>query len=114
IADGRIAAIRESGTAGVPPQAVTFDGRGKYLIPGLIDMHVHLFKLKTGSQPNDWAFGLFVANGVTGVREMNAKRSDMQTISAWRTALANGSLRAPRIVATGIGIYGDSEEAVRK
>ena len=38
VADGRIAAIQESGEIGVPPGARTLDGSGKYLIPGLMDL----------------------------------------------------------------------------
>ncbi len=45
---GRIAAIIEPGTAvGLPSNAVAIDGRGKFLIPGLTDMHVHLFNNAT-------------------------------------------------------------------
>src|SRR5438477_12971967 len=78
VGDGHIAAIKEAGEIiGVPPGARRFDGSGKYLIPGLMDLHVHLFNHATHRPPNDWMFPLFVANGVTGVREMNAQLSDM-------------------------------------
>lgn len=50
--------------ASVPAQAHVIDGRGKFLIPGLWDMHVHLGKAGAPS------LGLFAANGVTSVRDM--------------------------------------------
>ncbi|GJM09877.1 MAG: amidohydrolase [Lysobacteraceae bacterium] len=61
IVNGLISAIQDHGS--LPPSEQTVDGRGKYLIPGLIDAHVHLFK-----SPNDLL--LYIANGVTGVREL--------------------------------------------
>ncbi|HEX4606485.1 MAG TPA: amidohydrolase family protein [Candidatus Angelobacter sp.] len=74
------------------------DGRGKFLIPGLWDMHVHLMF-------GDWIPGgrevslpLFVANGVTGVRDMGG---DLDTLLAWRKEIAAGTLIGPRMVIAG-------------
>ena len=47
----------------IPAEVKVVDGTGKYLIPGLIDSHVHLFY-----SPNDLL--VYIANGVTEVREM--------------------------------------------
>jgi hypothetical protein len=52
-----------------PAPTQRIDGRGRFLTPGLVDMHVHLFNNASGRPPNDWAFAPFVANGVTAVRE---------------------------------------------
>jgi imidazolonepropionase-like amidohydrolase len=62
VRDGRIERIGNSDQVEVPSDAMAIDGRGKYLIPGLVDMHVHV------EYPNDLL--LFVANGVTSVRNM--------------------------------------------
>lgn len=62
--------IREVGSSRVvlvPKQAHSADARGKYLIPGLWDMHVH--SLWNAERPPMF-FPLFLANGVTGVREI--------------------------------------------
>jgi imidazolonepropionase-like amidohydrolase len=74
------------------------DGRGQYLIPGLWDMHVH-------SAFGDWFPGgrdiilpLFVANGVTGVRDMGG---DVPVLMAWRKQRANGQIVGPRMVISG-------------
>jgi imidazolonepropionase-like amidohydrolase len=71
IVDGRIAGRADPGRVDLPAAAVRVDGRGKYLVPGLVDMHVHLFNNASRRAPNTWAFPLFVAHGVTGVRDMN-------------------------------------------
>ena len=71
VQDGRIARI-QSPSAAVPRGARTLDGRGKYLIPGLSDMHAHLFA--DGPTVADSAgaaeLGVMLANGVTTTRLM--------------------------------------------
>src|SRR5688500_2124884 len=79
--------------AAVPAGARVIDGRGKYLIPGLWDMHVH-----TDVVHGRELLALYVVNGVTGVRDM-AGRWD--TLRTWRSEIAGGRLIGPRIVASG-------------
>jgi imidazolonepropionase-like amidohydrolase len=62
IQDDRIVAVGNSAEVAVPEGAKMIDGHGKFLIPGLWDMHVHF--------SNQASMPLFVANGVTGVRVM--------------------------------------------
>ena len=114
IAEGRIEAMGEAGKVVVPTGAIRVDGKGRYLMPGLVDMHVHLFNNATHRPPNDWAFPLFVANGVTGVRDMRSELSDLPTIESWRDAVAKCQLAAPRVLAAGVAVRGDSVEAARK
>jgi imidazolonepropionase-like amidohydrolase len=71
IRDGRIAAVGASRNLPVPAGARRIDGRGKYLIPGLADMHTHLYS--DGETPDSLAkyeLGVMVANGVTATRFM--------------------------------------------
>ncbi len=82
----------------VPKGARVIDGSGRYLIPGLWDMHVH-------SAFGDWFPGgreiilpLFVANGVTGVRDMGG---DVPVLFAWRKQIATGEIVGPRMVVSG-------------
>jgi hypothetical protein len=63
IADGKIAAVAKSGSLAAPASARIVDGKGKYLIPGLRDMHVHTWDYES-------TYPLYIANGVTGVRDM--------------------------------------------
>jgi imidazolonepropionase-like amidohydrolase len=67
-------------------EAKRIDGKGKYLIPGLWDMHVHWYDKPT--------LGLFTANGVTGIREMFG----MRELLAWRDAIEKGTMTGPRMV----------------
>jgi hypothetical protein len=78
---------------GAPPTgARVVDGQGKFLIPGLWDMHAHI-------QGNEKAWlPLYVANGVTGIRDMGA---DLDFILDIREASSSGRTLGPRIVAAG-------------
>lgn len=64
VVDGKLAAIGPSGTVAIPPGALAIDGRGKYVMPGLVDMHTH-------TNLSDGHYILDLASGVTSVREMN-------------------------------------------
>ena len=78
---------------GIPPGgARVIDGRDKFLIPGLWDMHAHI-------EGNERAWlPLYVANGVTGIRDMGA---DLDFILEIREATASGRTLGPRIIAAG-------------
>jgi imidazolonepropionase-like amidohydrolase len=86
ISDGRISAIEPSPRARVPQSARVIDASGKYLIPGLWDMHVHWY--------DDRFVALFVANGVTSVRQMWG----MPLHLTWRDRIGRGELLGPRFV----------------
>ena len=72
VRNGTISEIGDAANVKVPKDAVTVDGKGKYLIPGLVDMHTHL--LSDGDEyPDSIApdeLRVMVANGVTTVRFM--------------------------------------------
>src|SRR5262249_27293683 len=56
--------------AAVPPGAIVLDGKGKFVIPGLIDAHVHLVhRLNYAHVTGDEVLPLYLANGVTSVRD---------------------------------------------
>lgn len=115
VRDGRIASIVAPRDAQLPSTAQHIDGRGRFLMPGLVDMHVHLFNLSSHRPPNDWSFPLYVANGITAVRDMRADAASIQLVNRWRKALDDGELIAPRILAAGIAVYGASpEDAARQ
>ncbi|MFY9618575.1 MAG: amidohydrolase family protein [Pyrinomonadaceae bacterium] len=86
ITDDRISAIGTSTKLSVPAGASVIDATGQFLIPGLWDMHVHWYRRDM--------FTLFIANGVTGVRQMFGN-SDLLR---WRDEIAKDSLLGPRMV----------------
>ena len=87
----RIAALGDAGSVRAPKGAQIVDASGKFLIPGLWDMHVH-------SRETERSFPLFIANGVLGVRNMGA--IDGEPLR-WRDDVAAGRVLGPRIVACG-------------
>lgn len=87
VRDGRIAQVEPAAGAAVPEGAVRIDAAGKFLIPGLWDMHVHF------ATP-DYA-PLFVANGVVGVRDMHAHVPFM--LLPLKKAVAEGKKLGPQI-----------------
>src|SRR5580700_11119641 len=90
IVDGnRIVAIGPSRKTHIPRKAVVVDGTGKFLIPGLWDMHVH----GASDARAPWSHLLFLANGVVGVRDMSGP-SDAH---AWRAAHASDEDPSPTI-----------------
>ena len=92
IRNGRISALGKAGKVRVPKGARVVSGSGKFLIPGLWDMHAHLVYAGESALP------LFITNGVTGVRDMGGQ---LAAIQAWRRKFAAGKLAGPRIKAAG-------------
>lgn len=71
VRDGRIAVVGTPNEVAIPDGATVIDGRGKFLIPGLADMHVHLYS--DDEAPDSVAadeLGVIIANGVTAIRLM--------------------------------------------
>lgn len=109
---GVIQAIRPIGDFRPPRGAQVIDGKGKYLIPGLWDMHVHMSTRPAsplGTGPRGyWAnsryfLSLFTAYGITGVRDMSG---DLALLTAWRDSVNRGQLLGPRMVITGFKLGG--------
>ncbi len=66
----RIAAIGASNTVAIPRGAQILDARGKFLIPGLVDMHIHLTAAGEPEGSRKFMLPLLLANGITSVRDM--------------------------------------------
>jgi imidazolonepropionase-like amidohydrolase len=106
LVDGdRIAHVARDGELELPHGAELVDGSGKFLIPGLWDMHVHW------NEPDYLA--LFIANGVTGVRMMAGDARHLEQ----RKQIAGGELLGPRLVLAGpiaASTGAEGREAVRR
>ena len=97
---GRIIAVGPAPQTAVPDGAEVVDGRGRYLMPGLADMHVHLTHPEPGGyyhESNRASFDLLLANGVTTVRNMWGSPG----LLALRDSVAAGLVLAPRFTTTG-------------
>lgn len=86
---GRIAWVGNTAEAAVPEGAQRIEGNGRFLAPGLVDMHVHL--MSADELP------LYVINGVTTVRNMWGNPDHLR----WRAEVEAGERIAPHIVTCG-------------
>ncbi len=101
---GRVVAVEPTSRVILAGGVRTLDGLGKYLIPGLLDMHVHL---NSSGKPTEIEMPLFVAHGVTGVRVMSADRPSAHPTETpglaihrdWQARIAAGTLVGPRLLA---------------
>lgn len=89
-----------NGRLKLSPQTQRINGAGKYLIPGLWDMHVHLFNNATNAGTNDVSssYPLLIGFGVTGVRDMWTDAEDRKAVEAWRREIQRGRMFGPRVV----------------
>src|SRR6516164_541917 len=96
---GRILAVGSRKQTRYPRNApVVINGKGFYLVPGLWDMHVHLVFGDWFPRAQEISLPLFVANGVTGVRDMG---SELGAIQIWRNEIEGQRLIGPRIMTSG-------------
>ncbi len=93
-----ILSVGPSKSAKYPRNAASVNCRGLFLIPGLWDMHVHLVFGDWFPDAKDISLPLFVANGVTGVRDMG---SELDIVQGWRDEIEAGRLIGPRILTSG-------------
>ncbi|MCC6557333.1 MAG: amidohydrolase family protein [Polyangiaceae bacterium] len=103
VSGGRITAVSPAGDVEVPASAERIDGRGRYLIPGLTDAHVHLVSITD--------LDLYLANGVTTVFNLHGAPAHLR----WRTWVEEGKRPGPTIYTTGpsFAAVRSPEEAVR-
>ena len=95
VRDGRIAAVGSASSVSVPSGTRVIDGTGKFLIPGLSDMHTHL--LSDGAEVHDSAgpaeIGVMLANGITTARLMIGTPEQLTL----RRAVVQGSVVGPQL-----------------
>ncbi len=99
VRDGKIAEItRSSAGMAAKVSGTHVDGRGKFLIPGLWDMHVHMEFGDWFPRGKEVTVPLFIASGVTGVRDMGG---ELEVLQQWRKEISAGTLIGPRMVISG-------------
>jgi imidazolonepropionase-like amidohydrolase len=98
VSDERIAAIGPSRSVFIPRSTRTLDATGKFLMPGLVDMHAHLTGASEPSGSREFILPLLLANGITTVRDMGG---DLDSLLELRREIESGKLQAPRIFFAG-------------
>lgn len=101
VAGDRIAAVGKSGKVRLPKNAQVIDASGKFLIPGLWDLHTHA--ASSGDRTLRF-WKLFLAHGITGTREMG---NDLKSLELWRREAKRWPALAPRIVWSSPMLDGD-------
>ena len=101
VVDGdRIRAVGRRGQVAVPPGAQVIDTTGRTLLPGLVDMHLHL---------RGWQIPLFLAYGVTTAGDL---ANDTQWILSQRALLKSGLMQGPRLFVAGARVVGPGTRLV--
>ncbi|MFN5599593.1 MAG: amidohydrolase family protein [Gemmatimonas sp.] len=93
-----IDAVGPSASTPVPRDARVVNAAGKFVIPGLWDMHVH-----TDVPGGRALLPLYIAHGVTGVRDMNGR---LEVVRGFQREVAAGTLAGPRLVVSGPFLVG--------
>jgi imidazolonepropionase-like amidohydrolase len=97
IDDGKISRVGAAASISLPVNTQIVAGKDRFLIPGLWDMHVHLYYKQY--------LPLFLGYGVTGVQDMG---SDFSKVSAWRDEIEKGKAAGPHIITSGPPVDGGS------
>lgn len=104
VTDGRITAVGPAASTPVPAGATRIDGRGKFLMPGLAEMHAHVPPQTTSDQLLRDIMFLYVANGVTTIRGMLGAPYQL----ALREQLRSGEVLGPRFYVGAPSLNGNS------
>src|SRR5436853_1056310 len=94
----RIRALGKASKVRIPQGARVIDATGKFLIPGLWDMHIHLTVIPDQEVTRNLIAPLLVAYGITGVRDMGG---DWQRLQTLRSEITGGQIIGPRLLTPG-------------
>jgi imidazolonepropionase-like amidohydrolase len=104
IRDGRVTQIGETGYIDIPEGARVVEGRGRYLLPGLAEMHAHIPGRRSSEQWLDDVLILYLANGITTARGMLGEPAHLEL----RDRIARYERLGPRIYTSGPSLNGSS------
>jgi len=105
VENGRIALVAPSATVSIASGTRIVDGTGKFLIPGLADMHVHLTGAGEPDGSRRFLLPLLLANGITTVRDMGGY---LESLAPLRREIREGKRDAPQIFFAGPYLDGSS------
>jgi imidazolonepropionase-like amidohydrolase len=95
VEDGLIARVGTDPTKHWPTPDATIDAAGKYVMPGIVNTHMHWHEERVGPIPIQYERNLYLAAGVTTAREVGG---DFEKTKQWRAESAAHTIIAPRIV----------------
>jgi hypothetical protein len=106
VRDGRIVSIGPQASASVPAGAMRIDGRGKYLMPGLAEMHAHVLGPQAANSEtlNKDIMFLYIANGITTIRAMLGAPNQL----VLREQLQTGEVLGPTMFVAAPSLNGQS------
>ena len=115
VRDGRIVALGATASTTVPAGATRIDGRGKYLMPGLVDMHAH-FAAGTESLSDGAGrqLALYLANGFTTVRTLSGPPAVLPTTLVLRDRINRAEVLGPTLYVAGPSLNGRSVSSPRQ
>jgi imidazolonepropionase-like amidohydrolase len=93
--DGLIGRVGDSVEGKWPAADAVVDAAGKYVMPGIVNTHMHWHEERVGPIPIQYERNLYLAAGVTTAREVGG---DFEKSKQWRTQSASHAIVAPRIV----------------
>jgi uncharacterized protein len=111
VTGNRIQALGPTAGIRVPPRARVIDGRGKYVIPGLIDTHTHFGMAEEGLpviRETDPILRFLLANGVTAARDAHGAGREVDLVRL-RDRVERGEAVAPRLYVSGTANLGNVE-----
>ncbi len=117
VRDGRIAAFGPAREIAVPEGATRISGEGRYLLPGLADMHMHVHQNWLSAEWPVSPLHLYLANGVTAIRCFGPEGRSPESVLFLREAVENRRLAGPRIFSCGPQLrhrVAEPEQAVRR
>jgi imidazolonepropionase-like amidohydrolase len=112
VTDNKIAAVGKRGSLRPPANTRTMSVAGKTIMPGLVDVHAHMWAPRGLHQTEVWQHLANLAYGVTTTRDPQTSTPD---VFAYADMVDAGVMPGPRVYATGPGVFGgsgiDSREA---
>jgi imidazolonepropionase-like amidohydrolase/Tol biopolymer transport system component len=103
VTNNRIVAVGAEGSVQVPNGARTIDVSGKTIVPGLVDVHAHMWPQWGVHSPQPYMYTANLAYGVTTTRDPQTSQAD---VVSYGDAVDVGQMIGPRVLATGPGIFG--------
>jgi len=108
VSDGKIASVAPAAKAQLPAGAARVDGKGKFLMPGLAEMHAHIPGGAATDQAVERTLFLYAANGITTIRGMLGDPRHL----VYRDRAAKGEIVSPRIYTSGPSFNGKTASTI--